>query len=644
MNRRLVGALLIACALLPDIALASAEVQEPLGNADYLTGKQLPTWCGTMEHWANVLAERGEGFNHTCPEGNCDDPAVRDATATNPITVRTITHVIRRANGSGGVSQATVDATIAQMNSDFAGTGVQFNNVATRFHGDNKLDCIATYSQFNSNWYSDIQKTKQKYNENPDTHLNIYISCQDPNQFGQVLLGLATFPWEAEALSTYGGLWLNTLAVGSGGHTATHEMGHCLGLWHTHHGVSEVDACSDCYEFANGFDADWRGDFASDTPPTPTNYNCSPPGGSDCQGTAWGATQPENYMGYGPDSCLDTYTAQQTRRMHCWTQDRLSSLLDQQCTDPAPQAPSGLTATAQGNDQVDLAWSDQSNNEDEFQVERGPAGGSLSVIATVAAGSTTYTDNSVDCETSYDYRVTAVNCGGSASSSIAGATTGTCPAAQLVHIGLIDASISQQGPWTRGQAYVTVHDANHQPVSGATVAADWTGTTGPTGEQVVTGSDGRAFFRSDRERNTSQYCWTITVTDINGANIQYSAADNDVADNASVGNDCGNRPLAARLSGTAPAQTRLLGALPNPFRAETQLTFEVATESQVRLEIYDVQGRLVRTLLDARLAPGIHGRSWDGRNDQGALVHRGIYFTRMVTDQRHEVSKLIVIR
>ena len=137
-----------------------------------------------------------------------------------------------------------------------------------------------------------------------------------------------------------GGVWMNSIAAGTGGKTLTHEIGHCLGLWHTHHGVSEVSSCSDCYEYAgvNGVphpEADYRGDFASDTPPTPRNYNCSPPGGSDCQGTSWGATQPENYMGYGPDGCLSLFTTQQKKRQQCWTQSELSSWFPSTCTDDA---------------------------------------------------------------------------------------------------------------------------------------------------------------------------------------------------------------------------------------------------------------------------------------------------------------------
>ena len=329
-----------------------SKAQVPNQNPVYQHNRLNQHWCLTEQVYADRRMNSGKAsfFKMGCPtEGPCDDPTVRDSTALTSKSITTVVHVFRTNSGSGGVSQATVDATINQMNSDFGGTGITFDLTATRFHNDSNYACIRAYSQFNTNWLQDIYNMKLTYAESPDTQLNIYISCQDSGVQG-TLLGIGTFPWDSDALTELGGLWLNTIAAGTGAHTATHEIGHNLGLWHTFHGVSEVTSCSDCYEFANGQDADIRGDFASDTPSTPRNYNCSDPGGNDCQGTAFGDTQTENFMGYAPDSCVDLFTDQQISRMHCWTDSVLSGWLDSPGGNQSPSASfttgtSGLTAT-----------------------------------------------------------------------------------------------------------------------------------------------------------------------------------------------------------------------------------------------------------------------------------------------------------
>ncbi|NQU68670.1 MAG: T9SS type A sorting domain-containing protein [Candidatus Marinimicrobia bacterium] len=97
--------------------------------------------------------------------------------------------------------------------------------------------------------------------------------------------------------------------------TLIHEVGHVLGLRHTHLGT-ELSCDNDCYPYASGFEADLRGDLSSDTPPVPITWECGDPGGTDCQGTPWGDVDEHNYMGYS--TCRSEFTPQQTGRMHAW--------------------------------------------------------------------------------------------------------------------------------------------------------------------------------------------------------------------------------------------------------------------------------------------------------------------------------------
>jgi fibronectin type 3 domain-containing protein len=92
--------------------------------------------------------------------------------------------------------------------------------------------------------------------------------------------------------------------------------------------------------------------------------------------------------------------------------------------DYPPAAPSNLTATAGSTSTINLSWTDHSNNEIGFQIERSSDGVNFSSIATVGAGVTAYSNTGLTPSTTYSYRVRAANLGGSSDySNVAGATT-----------------------------------------------------------------------------------------------------------------------------------------------------------------------------------------------------------------------------
>ena len=103
-------------------------------------------------------------------------------------------------------------------------------------------------------------------------------------------------------------------------------------------------------------------------------------------------------------------------------------------------------------------------------------------------------------------------------------------------------------------------------------------------------------------------------------------------------------PFASEQQEETPRVTRLKGGVPNPFNPSTMIRFELASNEHVRLEIYDVAGRLVRRLLDERRAPGYHEVPWDGRDNNGAAVGSGVYFVRMRGDSYTGVAKLVMLK
>ncbi|HET9233773.1 MAG TPA: DUF4331 family protein, partial [Candidatus Eisenbacteria bacterium] len=92
---------------------------------------------------------------------------------------------------------------------------------------------------------------------------------------------------------------------------------------------------------------------------------------------------------------------------------------------------------------------------------------------------------------------------------------------------------------------------------------------------------------------------------------------------------------------TAVEPLTFAGANP-AFR--TRLTFTVEKAAQAALKIYDVQGRLVRTLFDQPAAPGTFSASWDGRSDNGESMSAGIYFARFSAGTQVGVKKIVLER
>ena len=77
-----------------------------------------------------------------------------------------------------------------------------------------------------------------------------------------------------------------------------------------------------------------------------------------------------------------------------------------------PAAPTNLTAAVETGPQVLLDWTDNANNETSFVIERAVGAGAFSVLASVGANTTTYTDLTVVPGNNYSYRVAAANAGG----------------------------------------------------------------------------------------------------------------------------------------------------------------------------------------------------------------------------------------
>ena len=97
--------------------------------------------------------------------------------------------------------------------------------------------------------------------------------------------------------------------------------------------------------------------------------------------------------------------------------------------------------------------------------------------------------------------------------------------------------------------------------------------------------------------------------------------------------------------GVPVAQTMLFQNAPNPFNPQTTVRYDLAEKTHVKLQIFDVSGRLVRTLVDKVQIPESYRMTWDGTTDAGKSVASGVFWARLSTSSGFQAStKMVVLK
>jgi hypothetical protein len=97
-------------------------------------------------------------------------------------------------------------------------------------------------------------------------------------------------------------------------------------------------------------------------------------------------------------------------------------------------------------------------------------------------------------------------------------------------------------------------------------------------------------------------------------------------------------------AGHYPAQFVLSQNYPNPFNPSTAIEFTLPRSGQVTLEVYDIVGRKVRTLVSEAVTAGTKRVIWDGCNSDGAAVASGVYFYRITASDFSETRKMLLLK
>lgn len=220
---------------------------------------------------------------------------------SSPVSITVNFHVMRSSTGAGDVSDARLNSQITTLNSAYSGRGFTFVRGTTDRTNNSTWYTMApgtTAESAAKNYFTGIASN------NPTYVLNFYTASPSGG-----LLGWATFPWDKAGNPRMDGVVILNSSINGGsatnynlGDTATHEVGHWLGLYHTFQ--------SGCGTGNNTT----SGDRVADTWAEASAASGCPTGRNTC--TSISGNDPiTNFMDYTYDSCMNTFTSGQANRM-----------------------------------------------------------------------------------------------------------------------------------------------------------------------------------------------------------------------------------------------------------------------------------------------------------------------------------------
>jgi len=107
------------------------------------------------------------------------------------------------------------------------------------------------------------------------------------------------------------------------------------------------------------------------------------------------------------------------------------------------------------------------------------------------------------------------------------------------------------------------------------------------------------------------------------------------------GSELRSPPAAATMG---EFSTLLLQNRPNPFNPCTQIEYRLGKDTHAVLNIYDVRGRLIRTLIDRPQKTGVYHVIWDGKDSRGGMVSTGVYFYRLSTGTFTQTRRMVLLK
>ncbi len=233
----------------------------------------------------------------------------------------------------------------------------------------------------------------------------------------------------------------------------------------------------------------------------------------------------------------------------------------------------------------------------------------------------------------------AIDAGTSTRASVCGLTPGTWYVAVRTRnaLGMTSAwSAEHVVTLTATAVAISVFDAESSPEG---VALRWDvspAADAPAGFRIERAADGDATVAVVAPRLDASARAFVDRTVVPGTGYTYWL----VARDASGGQ---TRSAPVHVV-TEPPALVLNQNVPNPFNPSTTIRFVVPTDGPVRLDVFDVRGARVVTLVDATLSAGAHAVSWNGRDARGRAVASGSYFCRLVAAGGSATRKMLLVK
>lgn len=206
--------------------------------------------------------------------------------------------------------------------------------------------------------------------------------------------------------------------------------------------------------------------------------------------------------------------------------------------------------------------------------------------------------------------------------------------------------------YRRGQGGQNSFYFRSTDVSAMVISGNTASITGQ-GRYLVQGSGGNtspthAFslsFQDVAQNGQTDQIQSLMITELATGNVVYdlSSAVNVWSQRVRVNNTANCRVGQTIDELDDQIEVKELNIFPNPFQASTQIPYELNTESQVSLSIYDMQGRVIRKEDAGRQTAGSHSFKWNATNQQGQEVAAGIYIVKLQIDH-HAYVKQVVYR